>query len=142
MKQFNLQEYLAHPERRLVTRDGRETRIICTDMKGTIMPILGLVKNPEAFEENVICYTPEGRAAFLSRDFDIFFAEEDARKHEGWINLPALTPEEQGDLPHPFQIPVFETEAKAREAREEVERCSIKHGNHVHYCSAKIQWEE
>ena len=74
MKQFNLQEYLAHPERKVVTRDGRETRIICTDMKGTSMPILGLVKNPEKFEEKVICYTPEGRADYLSRDLDIFFA--------------------------------------------------------------------
>ena len=142
MKQFDLQEYLAHPERKVVTRDGRETRIICTDMKGTSMPILGLVKKPEAFEEKIICYTPEGRAAYLSRDLDIFFAEEDARKHEGWINLPALTPEEQGDLPHPFKIPVFETEAKAREARENVERCRIEIGDSVHNYSVKIEWEE
>lgn len=74
MKQFNLQEYLAHPERKVITRDGRETRIICTDIKGTSMPILGLVKNPEKFEEKIICYTPEGRAACLNRDLDIFFA--------------------------------------------------------------------
>ena len=75
MKQFNLQEYLANPKCKVVTRDGRETRIICTDMKGTSMPILGLVKNPETFEEKIICYTPEGRAAYLSRDLDIFFAK-------------------------------------------------------------------
>lgn len=74
MKQFNLPEYLAHPERKLITRDGRETRIVCTDIKGTSMPILGLVKNPEKFEEKIISYTPEGRAAYLSKDFDLFFA--------------------------------------------------------------------
>lgn len=142
MKQFNLEEFLAHPERRVVTRDGRETRIICTDKKGTSMPILGLVKNPEKFEEQVICYTPEGRASYLSRDLDIFFVEEDERKHEGWINLPALTPEEQGDLPHPFKIPVFETEAKARMACENVERCRIKIEDNAHYYSVKIEWED
>lgn len=74
MKQFNLQEYLAHPERKVITRDGRETRIVCTDVKGTSMPILGLVKNPEKFEEKVISYTPEGRAAYLSKNLDLFFA--------------------------------------------------------------------
>ena len=139
MKQFNLQEYLAHPERRLVTRDGRETRIVCTDMKGTSMPILGLVKEPEKFEEKVISYTPEGRAAYLTKDFDLFFAPT---KHDGWINLPALTPEEQGDLPHPFKIPVFETEAKARMASENIERCRIKIEDNSRYYSVKIEWEE
>ena len=139
MKQFNFQEYLAHPERRLVTRDGRETRIVCTDLKGTSMPILGLVKTPEKFEEKVISYTPEGRAAYLTKDFDLFFAPT---KHEGWINLPALLPEEQGDLPHPFKIPVFETEAKARMASENIERCRIKIEDNAFYYSVKIEWEE
>ena len=140
MKPFNLQEYLAHPERELVTRDGQKTRIICTDMIGTSLPIIGLVKNPETLEEKIILYTPEGRAAYS--DLDIFFAYEYARKHEGWMNLPALLPEEQGDLPHPFQIPVFETEAKAREARENVERCCLNCGDVVHYRSVKIEWED
>lgn len=29
MKQFNLQEYLVHPERKVVTRDGCEVRVLC-----------------------------------------------------------------------------------------------------------------
>ena len=33
MKPFNLQEYLANPSRKVVTRDGRQVRIICTDAK-------------------------------------------------------------------------------------------------------------
>ena len=29
MKPFNLEEYLANPNRKIVTRDGRNARIIC-----------------------------------------------------------------------------------------------------------------
>ena len=36
MKPFNLEEYLANPNKKLVTRDGREVeRILCTDAVGT-----------------------------------------------------------------------------------------------------------
>ena len=33
MRFFNLEEYLKNPSQKVVTRDGREVRIICTDMK-------------------------------------------------------------------------------------------------------------
>ena len=32
MKQFSLEEYLANPSKKVVTRDGRNVRIICTDL--------------------------------------------------------------------------------------------------------------
>lgn len=139
MKQFNLQEYLAHPERKVVTRDGRPVRIICTDRKGAT-PIIALVHNADDGQEIGYAFYPDGKY-FIDKDdeFDLFFAPE---KHEGWINLPALLPEEQGDLPHPFKIPVFETEAKARMARENIERCRIKIEDNAHYYSVKIEWEE
>ena len=35
MKQFNLEEYLKDPNKKVVTRDGRNARIVCTDRKGT-----------------------------------------------------------------------------------------------------------
>ena len=31
MKPFNLEEYLANPHKRIVTRDGRAVKIYCTD---------------------------------------------------------------------------------------------------------------
>lgn len=34
-KQFDLQYYLDHPDVRVVTRDGRSVRILCTDTKST-----------------------------------------------------------------------------------------------------------
>lgn len=44
-KQFDLQYYLEHPETKVVTRDGRKARIICTDLKNVNYPISA------AFEE-------------------------------------------------------------------------------------------
>ena len=39
MKEFNLNEYLKNPSQKVVTRDGRVVRIVCTDVKGEY-PIL------------------------------------------------------------------------------------------------------
>lgn len=122
MKQFNLQEYLAHPERRLVTRDGRETRIVCTDLKGSSMPILGLVKNPEKFEEKVISYTPEGRAAYLTKDFDLFFAPTIVKRW-GIVYRKAER--------------LFDTREQAEKWMEEADEGEKK------FCSVcKVEWEE
>ena len=43
MKPFNLEEYLKNPSRKVITRDGRKARIICTDAKGGY-PVIGLVE--------------------------------------------------------------------------------------------------
>lgn len=141
MKQFNLEEYLKNPDREVVTRDGHKVRIICTDRKNhDSSPIIALVETDED-NEKVRSYKIDGKWSIdgLVNSFDLFFAPT---KHEGWINLPALLPEEQGDLPHPFKIPVFETEAKARMARENIERFRIKIEDNAHYYSVKIEWEE
>ena len=140
MKQFNLQEYLANPSRQVVTRDGRKVRIVCTDRAGLYTkPIVALITLPNG-DEVIKTFWDNGiETNTFAGENGLFFAPE---KHEGWINLPALTPEEQGDLPHPFKIPVFETEAKARMARENVERFRIKIEDNAHYYSVKIEWEE
>lgn len=84
MKQFNIDEYLANPLRKVVTRNGRKvTRFLCTDAKGDY-PIVALV---ETFSGNEmpISYTKDGeyRIGYKS-DGDLFFATE---RKEGWINL-------------------------------------------------------
>ena len=78
MKQFNLEEYLANPSKKVVTRDGKSVRIICTDAKG-ICPVVGLV----AYENFELAFNAmkDGRIDGIS---DFFFASE---KHEGWINI-------------------------------------------------------
>ena len=84
MKEFNLDEYLKNPSQKVVTRDGREVRIICTDAKGD-EPIIALVYNNIREEENVYTYNREG-IFYKDNDscLDLFFATV---KKEGWVNI-------------------------------------------------------
>ena len=84
MKEFNLTEYLKNPSQKVVTRDGREVRIICTDAKGD-EPIIALVYNNIREEENVYTYNRDGYF-YNNNDscLDLFFAPV---KREGWINV-------------------------------------------------------
>ena len=85
MKQFNLEEYLANPSRKIVTKDGRSVKIICTDRKHSRYPIVVLIENKLTEEENVVCYTKEGKTFNdILADINLFFAPE---KKEGWINI-------------------------------------------------------
>ena len=85
MKQFNLKEYLANPNRKVVTGDGRSVRIICTDSKIRDYPIIALVEEPSGFE-SLFSYTEGGQMVSYepSEKYDLVFAPE---KHEGWVNL-------------------------------------------------------
>ena len=84
MKQFSLEEYLNNPSQKVVTRDGRAVRIICTDYKSDY-PIIGLVtidENKELaynFQRNGEYYFSEEKSSL-----DLFFAPT---KREGWINV-------------------------------------------------------
>ena len=86
MKQFNLEEYLQNPSRKIVTRDGRNVRVLCTDAKGDY-PIVALIATLDGSIEFVYKFKKDGH--FLDNDdnnsnLDLFFAPE---KHERWINL-------------------------------------------------------
>ena len=86
MKQFNLEEYLKNPSRKIVTRDGRNVRILCTDAKGDY-PIVTLIETLDGSIEFVNKFRKDGH--FLDNDgnnsnLDLFFAPE---KHEKWVNL-------------------------------------------------------
>ena len=84
MKEFNLTEYLKNPSQKVITRDGREVRIICTDAKGD-EPIVALLYNKNRNEENVYTYNRDGYF-YNNNDscLDLFFAPI---KREGWINI-------------------------------------------------------
>ena len=85
MKQFNLQEYLKNPNLKVVTRDGRSVRIVCTNRLDENYPVLALVNNEDS--EQCHSYTTFGKLyAYPNRDteFDLFFAPE---KKSGWINV-------------------------------------------------------
>lgn len=70
MKQFNLDEYLKNPSRKIVTRDGKPVRIICTDAKSNA-PIIVLV--PYENSEVALNATKDG---IINGDLDLFFTPE------------------------------------------------------------------
>lgn len=81
MRPFNLDEYLKDPSRKVITRDGRNVRIICTDFDNHDFPVVGEIKGhkwPLSFATNGMSI--KGRQLCN----DLFFAPE---KHEGWVNV-------------------------------------------------------
>lgn len=85
MKQFSLEEYLADPTKKVVTRSGKDVRILCTDAKGDF-PIIALI---DELTDNCIyhsVYTKEGHVKpyDIPTRYDLFFAPE---MHEGWVNV-------------------------------------------------------
>lgn len=82
MKQFDLQEYLNNPDRKIITRGGRSARIICTDAKRDF-PLIALIEKDDS--ELPVSYTPRGTVyEWRESDCDLFFAPE---KKEGWIKV-------------------------------------------------------
>lgn len=83
MKQFNLQEYLANPSRKVVTRCGRSVRILCTDARRQY-PVIALVEEGDGVD-SIESYLSDG--TYLkdeTNNYDLFF---DTEKREGWINV-------------------------------------------------------
>ena len=87
MKPFSLEEYIKDPSRKVVMRDGRPVRIVCTDRKGGgNQPIVALYPSSQKYlGEIVSTFCANGEFTMgTESDFDLFFAPE---KHEGWVNL-------------------------------------------------------
>ena len=124
MEQFNLEEYKKNTNRKVITRDGRNVRIICTDRQGGDHPILILCSASDGTESCFSCF-PNGRR-YVDTDscVDLFFAPE---KKEGWINLYKIN----SDIsPGPL---TYSTKKEAESAT----------GNRPDYISTiKIEWEE
>ena len=122
MKEFNLTEYLKNPSQKVVTRDGRAVRIICTDAKGE-EPIIVLVYNNIRDEENVYTYNRDGYF-YDNNDscLDLFFA---STKREGWINIYS-----EQEYRHPGEN-IFATKEEA-----------IKYKDINYIATIKIEWEE
>ena len=58
MEQFNLNEYIANPSRKVLTRDGRPVRIICTDAKRRYS-IVALVEFDDG-KDYIFSFLPDG----------------------------------------------------------------------------------
>ena len=120
MKQFNLDEYLKNPSRKVVTRDGGNVRIVCTNKKG-VNPIVALVTKYDSDTELAYTYTKNGEfVGSIITKYDLFFAPE---KHEGWVNV--YRDKESGELYCGY---VYDSEEEAK-----------KRGG---IATVKIEWEE
>ena len=125
MKPFSLDEYLKNPNRKVVTRNGRSARIICTDAKGNY-PIVALIE--EGGYDNALSYTKDGKLYVgETNDYDLFFAPE---KHEGWLNI--YRSDEcgfymRGKSPY-----------KSKEEADKVAKANPK----TFFTTVKIEWEE
>ena len=124
MKEFSLEEYLKDPSRKVVTRDGRPVRIICTDRKGLdVKPIVALITLPNC-DEIVKCFWDNGIETAGSEDKnDLFFAPS---KHTDYINL-------YRDESVYFLGAVYTSEEYAK---------NIARGNDQYITTIKVEWEE
>ena len=84
MKPFNLEEYLANPTRKIVTREGKPARIICTDAKFEKYQVLALITKKDGQEMLATLDTSGKFRSGYNSHLDLFFAPE---KHEGWVNI-------------------------------------------------------
>ena len=77
MKPFNLEEFLKNPSRKVVTRDGCNVNIVCTDMWYTNRPIVALVETQYSSGLRMT-FTIDGKFFNfnVSSKFDLFFKEE------------------------------------------------------------------
>ena len=83
MKPFNIKEYNDNPSRKIITRDGRPVRILCTNARRSY-PVIALIEDKDNKEDLVYAYLPDGTICDSTKQYDLFFAPE---KHEGFINL-------------------------------------------------------
>lgn len=122
MKQFNLDEYLKNPNRKVVTRDSRNVRIVCTDRMDDDYPVVALVRGEVS--EELLSYTEDG-ALWKNQDddSDLFFAPE---KKEGWINL----------------YNSYEGTVGRRVYRSEKEAKSEIDQDKLYISTVKVEWEE
>ena len=81
MKEFNLDEYLKNPSQKVITKDGKSVRIICTDAKQDY-PVIGLLSLDDK-SETTVYYKKNGRWLADNQDYwDLFFAPI---KEKGWV---------------------------------------------------------
>lgn len=119
MKPFSLEEYLKNPSKKVVTREGREVNIYCTDYVGA-EPVIAKI---EGFSTSFSFYK-NGRYVNEEHPFDLFFAPE---KHEKWTPVYR---ERTGQIRFGY---AYSTKKEAEEASKYDTR---------YITTTKVEWEE
>ena len=123
MEEFNLEKYLENPNRKVVTRDGRSVRIICTNRLDENYPVIALVNNE--YTEKCYSYSEFGKDIVNTDcELDLFFAPV---KKSGWINLYKMNS-------------IISPGPRVYDTKEEAESAA---GDKSYYiATTKIEWEE
>ena len=81
MKQFNLDEYLKDPNKKVITRDGKSVKILCTNLVSDKPVVVQIDSTGYS-----LLYPKDGKCSLCQDSIDdLFFAPE---KHcEGWVNI-------------------------------------------------------
>ncbi len=130
MKQFSLEEYIKDPSRKVVTRDGRPVRIVCTDRKGGgDHPVVALYPASQKYLGEIVCtFCANGEFTIgIESEYDLFFAP---KKHEGWtlfVNGESIGPDILDSI-------IYAT-------REEAQRMRETHPGR-YGAIVKLEWEE
>ena len=124
MKQFDLEEYLKNPAKKVITGSGKSVRIICTNKLDSTTPIIALIY--KGSEEVIQLYTKEGKVTnkYPCFEYDLFFAPV---KKEGWINLYRMNS-------------IISPGPRAYDTKEEAESAAVDKSNYI--STIKIEWEE
>ena len=126
MKQFDLEEYKKNPNRKVITRNGKNVRIVCTDMIGTSYPVLAICR-VDSTHHCYYSYTLNGKHNLgVDSRLDLFFATENK---EGWLNLYK---KEDGRVAIGTVYPI--------ESEESAKKIASADKDYVATC--KITWEE
>ena len=123
MKQFNLEEYLKNPTRKIVTRDGRNVKILCTNYYLGNQCVIAEIEDIDrsfSFNRYGVQYGTTGDSPL-----NLFFAPE---KHKGWVNIFKTN-----NFYHTEDDLVYNSEKEAE----------IQGENYMSYIDTiKIEWEE
>lgn len=128
MKQFTLDEYWKNPDRKILTRGGKNARVICSNRVmacNDFRPIVALIEQKgnadlvKLYYSNGVCYSND-----LPDENDLFFAPE---KHQGWV---IINRDSKGD---PYVM------TQIYDSKEDAERDTEEEDN-IGVC--KIEWGE
>lgn len=122
MKQFNLEEYLKNPSMKVVTRDGRNVKILCTNYYLGNQCVIAEIEDID----RSFSFNQYGQQYGNTKDspLNLCFATE---KKEGWVNIYRDTTLSE----NPFYKYIHPSEEEAKR-----NACSGV------IATIKIEWEE
>ena len=124
IKEFNLEEYIENPSLKVVTREGKSVRIICTNKQNSKYPVVALIM--ENGVEDTVNFTEDGLV--LDGDitkYDLFFVPE---RKEGWMIIYATN---DNYMPY-LDTVIYKTKEEALKAKRYTGYMGIAH----------VEWEK